>query len=91
MVQYFIGFKLTHIFLAICMAAQFMTQLLDVLDFSFPLWGMWVFGALLARETQAFASPQILYCQISDTLWCQLSYIMQDIMLADRYYAATRH
>ena len=37
MVQYFIGFKLTHIFLAICMAAQFMTQLLDVLDFSFPL------------------------------------------------------
>lgn len=88
MVQYFIGFKLTHICWAICIAAQFMTQLLDVLDFSFPLWGIvWVFGG----ETQAFASPQILCCQISDTLCCQLSYIMQDIMLADRYYAATRH
>ena len=44
MVQYFIGFKLTHIFLAICMAAQFMTQLLDVLDFFFSFMrdvGIW--------------------------------------------------
>ena len=68
------------------------SELLNVLSrFFFSFMRNVVFEALLAGETQAFASPQILCCQISDTLCCQLSYIMQDIMLADRYYAATRH